>query len=348
MKTTFISTSALTEATRLSLIDMQKKLAAAQKEVTTGRLADVGATLGYKTGRTVSLRYEYGRLDTMIDTNGLTSTRLEATQSALNAIVKDAQSLVGQLIGARNNDGGRAGLETQARTSLSAFTDLLNTTVSDTYIFAGINSDVKPLTDYFGTPTPANRQAVADAFFATFGVSPSDPAVANISGEDMQSFLDTTFANLFEEPAWGAWSAASGENVRSRISTSELIDTSTNTNEEAIRKLARAYAMVSDLGVGQLSQGAYEAVVDSAARLAGEAIQGIGSLQGSLSTAQEGITNANARMSLQKDILAKHIGALEGVDPAEASTRVAALTTQIETSYAITARIHQLSLLNWL
>jgi flagellar hook-associated protein 3 FlgL len=35
---------------------------------------------------------------------------------------------------------------------------------------------------------------------------------------------------------------------------------------------------------------------------------------------------------------------MQGVDPFEAATRVNALITQIETSYALTARIQQLSL----
>jgi flagellar hook-associated protein 3 FlgL len=46
MKTSYISTSSLSAATRLSLSKTQVKLAEAQREVTTGRLADVGASLG--------------------------------------------------------------------------------------------------------------------------------------------------------------------------------------------------------------------------------------------------------------------------------------------------------------
>ena len=53
-------------------------------------------------------------------------------------------------------------------------------------------------------------------------------------------------------------------------------------------------------------------------------------------------------MSIQIDIMTRHIGALENVDPFEASTRVSALLTQVETAYAMTARIQRLSLLNYL
>jgi flagellar hook-associated protein 3 FlgL len=53
-------------------------------------------------------------------------------------------------------------------------------------------------------------------------------------------------------------------------------------------------------------------------------------------------------MSIQIDILTNHIGTLEGVDPYEASTRLSSLLTQVETAYAMTARIQKLTLLNYL
>ncbi|MCZ7594038.1 MAG: flagellin [Hyphomicrobium sp.] len=42
------------------------------------------------------------------------------------------------------------------------------------------------------------------------------------------------------------------------------------------------------------------------------------------------------------------VNSLEAVDPNEAATRVSALLTQIETSYALTARIMGLSILDYL
>jgi flagellar hook-associated protein 3 FlgL len=53
-------------------------------------------------------------------------------------------------------------------------------------------------------------------------------------------------------------------------------------------------------------------------------------------------------MSIQIDIMTNHVNLLEGVDTYEASTRLAALVTQVETAYALTARIEKLSLLNYM
>ena len=51
---------------------------------------------------------------------------------------------------------------------------------------------------------------------------------------------------------------------------------------------------------------------------------------------------------MQATLFEKHILDMEGVDPYEASTRVADLLSHIETSYALTARIQQLSLVKYL
>lgn len=349
MKTTFISTKAITDTTRLSIIKMQAKLIEAQKEVASGRLADVGKSLGYKTGETMSLRQEYTRLTAMIDSNGEVAARLDTAQLSLESLADIAQNLVSQLIGARDTSSGRAVVRQQAENGLKSVIDMLNVSFNGSYLFSGINSDVKPLDDYYQTPTGAAQQAVANEFLTAFGVAQGDPTTASITPAAMQTFLDGAFASLFDPPAWtGDWSAAADQNVRSRVSTYELLESGTNANDVAFRKLASAFTMVADLGVESLSKETFQTVVDAAIKLAGEAMEGLSKHQSNLGIVQERIEKANGRMSLQIDILSVHIGTLEGVDPYEASTRVTSLMTQIETAYALTARIQQLSLVNYL
>jgi flagellar hook-associated protein 3 FlgL len=346
---TFISSRSITEATRLSIMKTQVRLAEAQKETTTGRLADVGMSLGHRTGAVVSLRDDHARLNTIIDTNASVTARLDVTQAALGAMVESGQQFVSALIAGRDSNTGPGVVTQEAHNGLAALIDALDMTLSGAYVFAGINADVRPLEQYFGTPAPASRQSVADAFQTEFGFSQGDPAAAGIGAADMQAFLAGPFAQLFEDPTWStAWSQASSENVRNRISTSELVTTSVNANDPAIRKLVRAYTMVADLGLETLNEGAYKAAVDTAITAVGEALQEISVLQANLGTAQQRIAQANDRMSIQIDIITKHIVALEGVDPHEAAIRVSTLLTQVETSYALTARIERLSLVNFL
>jgi flagellar hook-associated protein 3 FlgL len=349
MKTTNVSTLALSEATRISRMRLQAKLVVGQKEATTGRLADVGQSLGYLTGRTVSLRQELDRLNTFKDTNSIATSRLELTQTTLESTGDAAQAFLNTLIVARSTKSGAATAVADAAAKLTSLIAGMNAAVNGAFIYAGINTDVKPITDYFETPTPANRQAVATEFLSAFGVAQSAPGVETITGAQMQAFLDGPFAALFDATGWTTtWSQASDQNITTRISTNELIETSTNANVEPIRMLASAYTMVADLGIESLNEDAYQAVLDKAIALTGEAISKLTSLRAALGTAEERINKANERMDVQITIMTEHINLLEGVDPFEASARVSALLTQVETAYALTARLQQLSLTNYL
>ncbi|MGI9424135.1 MAG: flagellar hook-associated family protein, partial [Hyphomicrobiaceae bacterium] len=79
MKASFISTSAISEATRLSIARSQQALAEAQKELSSGRKADVGLSLGSATGQTISLRNDLDRLNSIVASNGSARGRLEVT-----------------------------------------------------------------------------------------------------------------------------------------------------------------------------------------------------------------------------------------------------------------------------
>lgn len=340
-----ISTKSLSEATRSALLKAQSALAVAQKEATTGRLADVGLGLGFRAGQTVSLRNHYARLETIIETNAVAKSRLSATQAALEAIAEDAESFVGALIGARDSESGAVVLTMEARSRLASLINAINTAIDGAYIFGGVNTGAAPFEDYFSPSPPPSRQSVEDAFFAAFGIGQSDTAVSEISAADMQAFLDGPFELLFVEPAWSLnWSRASSQNITSGISVGEVIETSANANDRAIRKLVSAYVMLADLGGEKLNEGAFQVVVDTAIETAASAIQELTELMAKLGVAEERIAVSNERMAIQMDVLSRHIIDLEAADPYEASLRVASLLTQMETAYALTARLQQMSL----
>jgi flagellar hook-associated protein 3 FlgL len=349
MKTTFISTSAISAATRASIMKVQQQLSDAQKEMSTGRYADVGKVLGYNTGQVISLRQQHTRLQTIVDTNKTVSSRMEVTQNALQSLIDNAQAFVKQLISSRNGSATSSVAQTDAQTGLNTFIDTMNTTYAGGYVFAGVNTDAKPIAGYYTTPASASQQSVGNAFLAQFGIAQSDPAAQNITAANMQTFLDNSFSALFADPAWSAdWSSASNQNIRNRISSNELIETSVSANEDAFRKLAKAYSMVADLGVTNLSDATFQKVADVAIGEATSAIEQLGGLQSRVGVAQQRVTDASERLSLQVDILNNQVTSLEGVDPNEAASRVTALMTQLESSYSLTGRLMKLSILDYI
>lgn len=347
MKTTYVSTYTMANANRRSVLEMQAELVDRQKELTTGRVADAGLALGARTGQSVGLRKEHASLQAIIDSNVLAAGRLDATQQALTSIDDKANGFLAVLIDAKSNAADGNVTAARAEEQLAGLIGQLNSTQAGAYLFAGINTNVAPIAEYTAGSTP--KQAVDDAFLAHFGFSQGDPAAASITAADMQDFLDNDFAALFTGAGWSAsWSSASDETMNARISTGLAVSTGVSANIAPVQKLTAAYTMVAHIGMAGMSKAVQDTIVDRAMALTGEAMQGITETRARLGATQESVSSASERMSAQMDVIATHIGALESVDPYEASTRVTSLMTQIETSYAMTARLQQLSLLNYL
>ena len=57
------------------MLRAQSELTKAQKEVSTGRVADVGLALGARTGQSVSFERDLDRLKGIVDSNALVSAR---------------------------------------------------------------------------------------------------------------------------------------------------------------------------------------------------------------------------------------------------------------------------------
>ena len=81
MRTTFISTASLLGAPRTGIVRMQADMAQLSKEVSTGRMADVGLNLGAETGRAASLHIDTAAISALIDSNGAAVQRVIYTES---------------------------------------------------------------------------------------------------------------------------------------------------------------------------------------------------------------------------------------------------------------------------
>jgi flagellar hook-associated protein 3 FlgL len=348
MKTTFISTYSIGEAVRNNIMRSQQRLADAQLELSTGKHADVGVAVGGMYSNLTFLKQQREELVTLTQSNAGVSTKLGVTQDALESIVNGAQEFVAELIGAEGTSAPDV-IQKQGASRLSSFQDLINVNFDGSYLFSGTNAGQAPVEDYFETPAPASRTAVETAFITEFGFPPSDPAVSTISAAAMTTFLDGAFSDLFDDPAWGTnWSSANDTLAEVRISSTETIEASVSANEQGFRKIASVYAAASDLGTAQLNERTFEVFAFWMAERTGQAVSEVSVIQAQVGTMEQRIGDAVDRAQIQRNVLDLRIGDIEEVDPFEATARVTSLLTQIETSYAVTARIQQLSILNFL
>ncbi len=350
MKTSFVSTLAMQSALKLQVETGQLALTRAQKESSTGVLADFGLSLGNRSSDAVSLANSVGQLQTITDSNSIVNTRLSSAQDALAHISDSGQTALDALLGITASSGASQvqSVQNTIKNAFETVTAAANQSASGEYLFGGINSSQPPLNDYFASSGSAAKTAFENSFQAQFGFPIGDPASSGITEAQMNAFLDQVSTD-FEGPAWQTnWSNASDSPMTSRINTNEVISTSTTANSEGFRKLAMASVISVELLGNGLSAGAQGAVIQRATAAVGSAISSIDSDRSSLGVAEARVKKANDSISNQIDLVKTRMSDLESVDPYEAATRVNTLTTQLETSYALTSRISQLSLLNYL
>jgi flagellar hook-associated protein 3 FlgL len=349
MKLSFISSAAIQNAMRQTIRQAQNEMTDASTEATTGVYADIGVALGSNTALSVNLTREVTRIDSLLGSNSIADQRMSSSQTALGDMSSQAQKLMDQLVALRGNtDGSSVSLTQQtASATLSSFVSDANTMVNGEYLFAGTNTDVQPINDNTSAASSAIKSALDDYMAAQ---SPQVTA-ATITGDQMKDFITTTVEPMFtSDTNWASWSNASDQNMSSRISNSEVIDSSTNANEPGMRYLALATTVVNSLMGSDvnLNQDALNAVNDQATSYTRQAIDGINDQSSQLGLSQSRLTDANTSLNAQKDIINTNIGDLTGVDPYEASTKVNSLETQLETAYTIVSKIQQLSLVNYL
>ncbi|MBB4567304.1 flagellar hook-associated family protein [Rhizobium leucaenae] len=353
MKLSFISSAAIQNAMRQTIRQSQNEMTDASTEATTGVYADIGVALGSNTALSVNLTREVTRIDSLLSSNSIADQRMSSSQTALSDMSSQSQKLMDQLVALRGNtDGSSVSLTQQtASATLSSFLSDANTMVNGEYLFAGTNTDVQPMTDNTAAATSAIQSALND-YVSANGI----PSISDMTGDQMKDFITTQVEPMFTSDSasapdnWASWSAASDQNMSSRISNSEVIDSSTNANEPGMRYLALATTVVNSLmdSTLNLSQDALNAVNDQATSYTRQAIDGINDQSSQLGLSQSRLSDANTSLNAQKDIINTNIGDLTGVDPYEASTKVNSLETQLETAYTIVSKIQQLSLVNYL
>lgn len=353
MSTSSVSNLSTQTSMRLTIRQAQNELLKSQQEVSTGFYADVGAELGSKTSTVVDLNRESLRLNSMISNNSIATQRLSASQEALNQIAKAAEDMNNALItisGSSNSDTINTTVMTVAN-SLSTMTSMANQTANGEFLFAGINTDVKPLTEY--TDTSPAKLAFDAAFTGYFGFPPTDTTntatIAATGVPSMDDFITTVLEPMYTGTDWTTtWSSATDRAMTSRISQSETVQTSASANENGFRYFALASIVTKELMTIGAPANAVTAAINKAIDYTGRAISGVNAVRSELGLSQNRVEKADASLKVQVDIIETSLSAKIEVDAYEASTRVNSLLSMVEASYTLTAKIQALTLVNYL
>jgi flagellar hook-associated protein 3 FlgL len=349
MTVSTVSSAYLSSALLPAVRQAQTQLSQLEVESATGQYADLGLQLGGQSGYELSLRAQDDLLQAITSANGIVAANMSTAQTALSSMLSSAQSVAQSLTQSSASIGAGSTLQSLGESNLQQLISLGNTTASGGYVFGGQNTHTAPLDDYFSQPSSTAKTAINAAFQSYFGFSVSSSQVADITSSQMQDFLSGPFAAQFESPNWGSyWSNASSTNTCSQIAPDDVIETSTNTNTAGFQQLAQGYTMLSEFGGIGLSSGAQQAVASAASSLIDQGVSSITSTQSTFGIAQSQITQANSSMSSQMTLLQSELDGSDDIDASKIATELTTLSTQLETSYQLTAQIHDLNLAQYL
>lgn len=351
-----VSSFSMTAAPRSSVFRAQQDLAIAQKEVVTGRHADVGLTLGVSVSRTIAMRAELSNAEKLTSANDAISQRFQTMQTVLGNVATTAENLLSSLVSNGTSDIGLRTAGQQAVSGIGQMVGALNSSLGSRFLFSGAATD-RPamktdLTDDYATSDAAQAGAAA---WQTFLDANAGGDAANVSAADLETFLSDggAFDALFHQDGandvWkDTWSDASDVAVVNRIDQTEMMTTSVSANEDAFRNIAKAYVMLSALQSGELNEASKQVLTSRAIETLGKGLTQLTDVRTVIGGHQERIERTREALDSRSMVLEVAIAKTEEVDVYEASTRVTNLMNVLETSYALTSRLSRLSLLNYL
>ena len=344
-----VSSNYLSTAMLPSIKQAQSQLATLQTESASGQYADLGLQLGAQSGYELSLRTQDDLLSAMTTSNTITGASMTTAQDAMTSLRTTADDSLKSLVAIASGDNVPATLQALGQSNLQQLIAVGNTTSGDDYVFGGQNVSAAPLDDYFATPSSNAKTAIDNAFQSYFGFSVNDSDVSNITASQLDDFLTGAYAQQFEGANWTSnWSNASDDNTTALIAPNTSVTTSTNANNSGFRDLAQGYTMLSEFGDIGLNASAQQALSQAAISSVNKGVAGLTNAQAALGQSQTALTDANSQMSSQMTLLQQQISSLDSVDPAKIATELTQLSTQLQTSYQVTAKLNTLNLAQYL
>lgn len=247
-------------------------------------------------------------------------------------------------------------------------TDLLNVKDGDSYLLSGADTGNKPLNDS-GLLDSAMTDLIAKWKDGTIG---NNELIADLTSGDTSSNPDA-----INDTTVGFNSNLSSDNVGDisvRATETLEVDYTVKANEDPFRDILVGLAFLKNASLGPIAdayiapneppaapdvQGAPGATVDeqkenffkvydAVAKMTADAIDGIDAINGRVETARARINDLNDAHKQEAAILSDITASVEHVNLDQVAVEISSVQTRLQASYAVSARVQELSLVNFL
>lgn len=307
-------------------------------EMSTGLKASPYEAANGNLTRLFSLERSLDRNAVFRETISLTELRLDVMQQGLGRMLEPAAKISLDLATALGKNDIPSARQS-AREARAAFADtvgVLNGRVAGQALFAG-------------TATDRTALAPADAILAELDAL----AAATTTAADAVAAIDEYFR---KDPAPSGAFFTSGyvgstdDLAAVEIGENSRLDFSMRADKDEFVALLRAQAKAAVVANGSFGGDPFEqmALLNRAATAMLDAKEGILSVRNLVGVSQFAVESARAQRVSEQDTLALARANIVAVDPLEAASTFQTLQIQLESVYAVTARLAQLSFTNYM
>lgn len=336
---------------RQSASDLQRALADSQQELATGRKSDVYRALGTSAAETLNLRASLQRDEAQLKANTLLLSRMETSASALSSIRDQVQ---GVLDLAAANSGGQtgtvSGLQQAAQAALGIVTAQANLSHAGMPLFSGTGAPAATVQPWQEVNAATGRSpAGAMGELLSGGLATEADAAARVAA------IDAAFAGNAADPTLDFeatfYNGSPGGAPRLEADTGDAIRVQygVQANDPGFRDVLKGLSMLAAADPAEISDAqAYKTWIGAATQALGAGTTALLADETRVGVQMAQVETLNQRMKDRAEIFTNRILDLEGVDEYEAATRISQLQTRLQASYAVTARLSQLSFLNYM
>ncbi|WP_212522762.1 flagellin [Actibacterium sp. MT2.3-13A] len=338
--------------------DLQDQMGRASQEVSTGTRADVYRSLGMRSAETLALRARMDRNAGLIASNQVLGNRMEMMAELLGVIRGTAQGVLDLAISSRDAPGATVeAMQTAARTALDQLQSQINASYHGAALFAGVDSGQPPLQGWDEvnprsglSPRDVVEGVIGGGFTGAADAAAKAAELETIfasadAGQPARNFEATFYNGTPRLDAGGAPSPRLTAHVEEGVTLSYGVQA----NDAPFTELLRGLSMLAATDPAQIADpDAYRAWVGAAVDAVSAGVEGLIETEARLGGQQQLLAQTIATQTDRNDLYNSQILSLEGVDPYEAASRLSTLQTQLEATYAVTARLSRLSFLNFM
>lgn len=341
---------------------LQNDLAKLTAEMSSGRKADPARELGVGASLLYKLYGDVQQGEAIRNSTSLAGERLKATQTALTSIGDLMDQMSPEILKIDQlKDNGYTIIANQAKEVMGSLTDLLNAHWDGQNLFGGTDSSQSPVAPSDGLLTFARSQLSAavttaggpiDAAEATTMLGGFDSLFANVQRDSVgaTSYYGLVYRATSRTALNGTTDAESDAPSLVRIGAGETLSYNVRADNQSFKDAFEALSVLSllDAPDTELSKEAKTALLDKAGDLMRGARAQLTVVAGVLGTKQQRLQNVGDIQERAVSAATAQINDLEAADYYTVSDRISQLELQLQATYTITARLNDLSFVNYL